>query len=92
MQRLRVGVREVEELQVRVRRLIERFARFGLGGLEHQRLVHDQREVHRRRVHAAVDRALGDVHGAHAGFLPEPGQVEHEFVHAYAGRGAGVFL
>ena len=40
---------------------VERLARLGLGRLDHQRLLDEQREVHRRRVIAEVEQPLGEV-------------------------------
>ena len=45
----------------RVGERVERLAALGLGGLDHERLVDDQREVDRRRVEAVVHQPLGDV-------------------------------
>ena len=54
-----LGLRE--DLVDRLRERIERLGRLGLGRLDHQRLVDQQREVHRRRMEAEVEQALGDV-------------------------------
>ena len=40
---------------------VERLLGLGLGRLDQQRLVDDQREVHGRRVHAVVEQPLGEV-------------------------------
>src|ERR1700691_4397018 len=40
---------------------VERLLGLGLRRLDHQRLVHQQREVHGRRVKAEVEQALGEV-------------------------------
>ena len=50
--------------QHRLGERVQRLLRLGLGGLDHQRLGHDQREVDRRRVEAVVHQPLGDVQGA----------------------------
>ena len=45
---------------------VERLLALGLGRLDHHGLGHDQREVDRRRMEAAVDQSLGDVDGVDA--------------------------
>ena len=45
------------------------FARFGFGGLDHQRAGNDQRKRRGVGMKAVVDQALGDVHGVDAVFL-----------------------
>ena len=52
----------------------------------------DQREVHGGRMDAAVQKSLGNVQGAHAGFPVQAAQVHDEFVHArsFAGHVVGV--
>ncbi len=61
---------------------LERLARLGLGGLHQQRLLHQQREVDRRRVVAEVEQALGEVGRADAQVALHRGAREHELVHA----------
>jgi murein tripeptide amidase MpaA len=61
---------------------VERFDALRLGRLDHQRFVDDQREVGRRRMHAEVEQALGDVERAHAGRGLLAAGGEHELVHA----------
>ena len=53
-----------EDLRERLGERVERLARLGLGRLDEQRLVDDQREVDRRRVKAVVEQALGEVERA----------------------------
>ena len=48
----------------RVGERVERLERFGLGRLDEQALLDDEREVDGRRVEAVVDQALGDVERA----------------------------
>ena len=50
-----------EDLGDRLGERVERLARLGLGRLDQQRLVDEQREVDRRRVEAVVEQALGEV-------------------------------
>ena len=70
------GVDELVELQLAL----------GLGGLDHERAVHDQREAHGVRMEAVIDEALGDVAGAHAEFGLAI-VAEHHLVHV--GRSVG---
>ena len=49
----------------RVAELVQRLLRLRLGGLDHERLLDDQREVDRRGVEAEVEEPLGDVGGRH---------------------------
>jgi hypothetical protein len=86
VQRLRVLVRAPEDRADRLRRQIQRLLAFRFGRLEHQRFVHDQREIHRRRVHARVYHGLRNVHCGNARFFFELFEREHEFVHAAALR------
>src|SRR3954468_22807003 len=58
---LRVLGRLAEDLGERVDEAVERLAGLGLGRLDEQRLVDDQREVDGRRVDAVVEQALGQV-------------------------------
>ncbi len=44
----------------------QRLGALGLGRLDHEGLVDDQREVHRRSVEALLEQALADVEGPHA--------------------------
>ena len=46
-----------------ISRLIQRFLAFSLRGLQHQSLMDDQGEVHRRRMDAVVDETLGNIQG-----------------------------
>ena len=41
--------------------MVQRLLGLGLGRLDQQRLVDDQREVHGRRMHAVVEQPLGEV-------------------------------
>src|SRR4051795_8551264 len=50
-----------QDLGDRVREGVERLAGLGLGRLDQQRLVDEQREVDRGRVEAVVEQALGQV-------------------------------
>ena len=59
----------------------QRLRALGLGGLDHERLVDDQREVHGRCVEALLQEALGHVEGAYPlGLLQVAGR-RHELVH-----------
>ena len=59
----------------------------GLGGLDHERLVHQQREVHGGRVDLVVEHPLGDVQRLDAQLLLGARAREHELVHAVAVEG-----
>src|SRR5207244_3833835 len=63
--------------------LIERGLAFGLGRLDQQRAVHDQREVHRHRVKALVDQRLREIERDDPGILQEI-IVEQHLMHANA--------
>ncbi len=63
---LRIGLDFLGDRDHRVDEQIEFALAFGLGRLDHQRAVHDQREADRVRMEAVIDQALGDVAGAHA--------------------------
>ena len=63
---------------------VERLARLGLGRLDQQRLVDEQREVDRRRVIAEVQHPLGEVERADPERLLHRPAREHELVHARA--------
>src|SRR6185503_19377574 len=56
--------------------VVQRLERPGLGRLDHQRLLHDQREVDRGRVDAVVEDRLGNVQGGDAmqPLLAAPGE------------------
>ena len=58
-----------------------------LGGLDHQRLVDQEREVDRRRVKAEVEQALGHVQRLHAELALRRRPGEDELVHAEAVEG-----
>ena len=62
---LRVALGLGEDLLDRVRQRVEALLGLRLSGLEHQRLVDQQREVDGRRVKAEVEQPLGDVQGLH---------------------------
>ena len=66
---------------------VERLPRLGLGRLDHQRLVDEQREVDRRRVEAEVEQALGDVERLHPELALRRRAGEDELVHAGAVEG-----
>ena len=68
----------------RLRELVERLARLGLGRLDQQRLVHQQREVDGRRVEVVVEQPLGEVERADPERLLHRPAGEHELVHAGA--------
>ena len=71
-----------QDLGDRFGEAVERLARLRLGGLDHQRLLDQQREVDRRRVIAEVQETLGQVQGADLKLpLHRPAR-EHELVHA----------
>ena len=70
---------------MRLGEAVEPLEALALGRLDHQRAVHDQREVDRRRVVAVVDQALGDVERRDAVRLELPVR-EHALVHHRAGR------
>ena len=59
---------------------VERFLRLRLRGLDHQRLWHDEREVHRGRVETLVEQRLRKVEGGRALLLLLRG-AENELVH-----------
>ncbi len=59
---------------------VERLLGLGLGRLDHERAADDQGKVHRRRVDAVVDQALGEIEGADAGLGFEVAIGEDDFV------------
>jgi len=61
MERVGVGIGKVKEPAVDVADLVHRLLALGLAGLDHERLVDDEREVHRGRVQAVVEHTLGKV-------------------------------
>ncbi len=63
---------------------LEGLQALGLGGLDHERLVDDQREVDGRRVESLLEQALGDVEGLHARALLERRGRQDALVHAGA--------
>ena len=68
----------------RVRELVERLFRLGLGRLDHERLRDDQREVDRRGMEAVIHQPLRDVERRDAVVaLQRPG-AQHELVHREA--------
>ncbi|CDB25612.1 unknown [Firmicutes bacterium CAG:552] len=72
--------------------LIESLLVFGLGRLDHKRLVYyagDMREHHRRRMYASVYHALSNIRRRNARFCLELFKVKNKLVHAdtiYYGR------
>src|SRR5690348_3342660 len=66
------------------RERVERLLGLGLGRLDQQRLVDDQREVDRRRVEREVEQALGEIERAQAELLLHRRAREDELVHAQA--------
>ena len=81
VQRLWIGVRQLEELAVNVADLVHRLLALGLAGLDHERLVDDEREVHRGRVQAEVEHSLGKVERGNARLLVQVDQRHDELVH-----------
>ena len=71
---------------------VQRLFGFRFGRLNHQRLVDDEREVHRRRVESVIQQALGHFQPAHPA-LPLPVGGEHHLVHTgtVIGQGVAVF-
>src|SRR6266545_541915 len=61
--RRRLGARG--DVEHHLREAVERLERLGLGRLDHERLLHDQREVDRGRVDAVIQDRLGDVQRGH---------------------------
>ena len=61
----------------------------GLGGLDHDRALHDQREVDGGGVEPVVQEALGDVQRLDADARAASRSREHALVHATARRTAG---
>src|ERR1017187_1403194 len=58
---LRVLGRLLEDRGDRLGERVERLLGLGLGRLHHQRLVHEQREVHGRRMIGEVEQPLGEI-------------------------------
>lgn len=71
-----------EDFKENVRRLIQRFLALRFRGFRHERFMNDEREVHGRRVHAVVEKALRRVQRGHAGLFFIPGEGHDKFVHA----------
>ena len=61
---------------------VERLARLGLGRLDHQRLVDEQREVDGRGMEAVVEQPLGEVERLQLQLALHRAAREHELVHA----------
>src|SRR5262245_33077838 len=78
---LRILLRLAVDLEERIREAVERGLRLGLGRLDHERLVDDEREIGRRRVHAEIEEPLRDVERANAARLLAIRR-EDELVHA----------
>ena len=71
------------DLDQGIRKGIQRVLVLGLGRLDHQRLVDDEREVVGRRMEIVIHQPLGDIQGADAGSV-RPLAFGHELVHADA--------
>src|SRR5436190_10497076 len=63
---------------------VQRLLGLRLGRLDHQRLVHNEREVHRGRVIALVNQALGDVQRLDARLVLDVLAGQHHLVHTHA--------
>ena len=61
---------------------LERLEALGLGRLDHERLVHDEREVDRRGVEALLEQPLGHVEGLDPRSLLQRRAPRHHLVHA----------
>ena len=92
MEDLGIRVGQIPEAQEHVADLVHGLLALGLRGLDHQGLVDDEGEVHRGRVDAVVQKALGHVHGGTAGGVLQILEAHDELVHAGAGVGHGVLL
>ncbi len=68
------------DLDQRIGEGIQRVLVLGLGRLDHQRLVDDEREVVRRRVELVVHQPLGDIQGADVAAFEA--SFRHELMHA----------
>src|SRR5581483_9030277 len=75
-------LRPHDEIAKRGHEQVERGLRFGLGRLDQERTVDDQREIHGHRVEALVDHRLGEVERGDAGAFQEA-VVEKRLVHAW---------
>ncbi len=69
MQRLRIRVRHVVELAVDVADLVHELFGLRLAGLDHERFVNDEREVHCGRMEIEVQHSLGHIECGNAGFF-----------------------
>src|SRR5216683_4977601 len=78
---LGVGPGLGDDLLDRLGKRVQRRLALGLGGLDHDRFRHHQREVDRRGVELAVEERLGDVERPHA-VLVKVVRAGHELVHA----------
>ena len=76
-----------EDLLDRLGEGVEALLGLGLGRLDHQRLLDQQREVDGRRVEAEVEQALGEVEGGEAELPLHRLAGEDELVHAVAVEG-----
>ena len=79
---LRILLRLAQDVRDRVGERVQRLLRLCLGRLDEQRLVDEQREVHRRRVEAVVEQPLGEVQRADPQLLLHRRARQHELVHA----------
>ena len=92
MERVGVGIGKVKEPAVDVADLVHRLLALGLAGLDHERLVDDEREVHRGRMQAVVEHALGKVERGNARLLVQIDQRHDELVHTNFVVGHGELL
>jgi hypothetical protein len=81
LEQFRLLPRLLRDLDQRVGEGVQRVLALGLGRLDHQRFLDDQREVDGRRMEVVVHQPLGDVHGVHVGRAVEDA-LGHELVHA----------
>ena len=79
---LRCICRLARDREHRVAEGVERLLRLRLGRLDHQRLGHDEREVHGRWMEPVVHQPLRDIERADAVLLLQVARAEHELVHA----------
>ena len=82
VQQLGLGLGFLRDLDQRVGEGIQRVLVLGLGRLDHQRLVDDEREVVCGRMEVVIHQALGDVEGADVRAFEA--SFGHELVHADA--------
>ncbi len=78
---MRVLVRSLPDFSQRSYRFVQSFFGFRFGRLEHQILVHYQREIHCGRMNTEIEHGFCHVHSGHPRFVLERFKRKHKLVH-----------